>query len=102
MKWKHGSDKMVKICAICLKEIYEFIALDSKRYARFQVEKIQRKTQILKQGNIIGKKVSEINDENVRELIEGDYRIIYRIISKNEIHIISIHHGARALEKRLD
>ena len=94
--------KWLKSAKLDLKEIYEFIALDSKRYARFQVEKIQRKTQILKQGNIIGKKVSEINDENVRELIEGDYRIIYRIISKNEIHIISIHHGARALEKRLD
>ena len=94
--------RWLKSARFDLKEIYEFIALDSKRYARFQVEKIQRKTQILKQGNIIGKKVSEINDENFRELIEGDYRIIYRIISKNEIHIILIHHGARALEKRLD
>ena len=94
--------RWLKSARFDLKEIYEFIALDSKRYARFQVEKIQRKTQILKQGNIIGKKVSESNDESVRELIEGDYRIIYRIISKNEIHIILIHHGARALEKRLD
>ena len=94
--------RWLKSARFDLKEICEFIALDSKRYSRFQVEKIQRKTQILKQRNIIGKKVSEINDENVRELIEGDYRIIYRIISKNEIHIILIHHGARALEKRLD
>lgn len=94
--------KWLKSAKLDLKEIYEFIALDSKRYARFQVEKIQKKTEILKEGNVVGKKVFEINHEDVRELIEGDYRIIYRIISKNEIHILLIHHGARDLEKRLD
>ena len=76
--------------------------MDSKKYARFQIEKIQKKTEILKEGNVLGKNVFEINHEDVRELIEGDYRIIYRIISKNEIHILLIHHGARDLEKRLD
>ena len=94
--------KWLKSAKLDLKEIYEFIALDSKRYARFQVEKIQKKTEILKEGNVVGKKVFEINHEDVRELIEGDYRIIYRIISKNEIYILLIHHGARDLEKRLD
>ena len=94
--------KWLKSAKLDLKEIYEFIALDSKRYARFQVEKIQKKTEILKEGNVVGKKVFEINHEDVRELIEGDYRIIYRIISKKEIHILLIHHGARDLEKRLD
>ena len=94
--------KWLKSAKLDLKEIYEFIALDSKRYARFQVEKIQKKTEILKEVNVVGKKVFEINHEDVRELIEGDYRIIYRIISKNEIHILLIHHGARDLEKRLD
>ena len=93
--------KWLKSAKLDLKEIYEFIALDSKRYARFQVEKIQKKTEILKEGTIIGKKVFEINNENVRELFEGDYRIIYRTISKNEIHIILIHHGARDLLRRL-
>ncbi|WP_353960525.1 type II toxin-antitoxin system RelE/ParE family toxin [Kaistella yonginensis] len=62
---------------------------------------MQKKTEILKEGTIIGKKVFEINNENVRELFEGDYRIIYRTISKNEIHIILIHHGARDLLRRL-
>ena len=93
--------KWLKSAKLDLKEIYEFIALDSKRYARFQVEKIQKKTELLKEGNLVGKKVLEINHENVRELIEGNYRIIYRTISKNEIHILLIHHGARDLEKRL-
>ena len=93
--------KWLKSPQLDLKEIYEFIALDSKRYARFQVEKIQKKTEILKQGNLVGKKVLEINHENVRELIEGDYRIIYRTISDTEIHILLVQHGARDLSGRL-
>lgn len=93
--------KWLKSAKLDLKEIYEFIALDSKRYAKFQVEKIQKKTEILKEGNVVGKKVFEIDHEDIRELIEGHYRIIFRIISKNEIHILLVHHGARDLKRRL-
>jgi toxin ParE1/3/4 len=93
--------KWLKSAKLDLKEIYEFIAPDSKRYARFQVEKIQKRTEILKVGNVVGKKVIEINDENIRELIEGNYRIIYRTIFKTEVHILLIHHGARDLNKRI-
>lgn len=87
--------KWLRSAKIDLKEIYDFISLDSKRYARFQIEKIQNKTEILKTGMIIEKRVSEIDNDNVREIFEGNYRIIYRIISKNEIHILLIHHGAK-------
>lgn len=93
--------KWLKSAKIDLKEIYDFISLDSKRYAKHQVEKIQSKTEILKTGIIIGKKVSEIDNEKVREILEGNYRIIYRIISKNEIHILLVHHGAKDLLKRI-
>lgn len=93
--------KWLKSAKLDLKEIFEFISLDSKRYAQFQVEKIQAKTEILKAGNIVGKKVPEIDDDNIREIFEGDYRIIYRIVSKTEIHILLIHHGARDLLRRL-
>ena len=40
--------KWLKSAKLDLKEIYEFNALDSKRYAQYQVEKIQKKTEILK------------------------------------------------------
>ena len=93
--------KWLKSAKNDLKEIYDFISLDSRRYAKHQVEKIQSKTNILKTGTIIGKKVSEIDDEKVREIFEGNYRIIYRIISEDEIHILLIHHGAKDLLKRI-
>ncbi|AYN02116.1 type II toxin-antitoxin system RelE/ParE family toxin [Chryseobacterium sp. 3008163] len=62
--------KWLKSAKSDLKEIYDFISLDSKRYARFQIEKIQHKTEILRNGNVIGKKVSEIDDENMREILK--------------------------------
>ncbi|WP_374443481.1 type II toxin-antitoxin system RelE/ParE family toxin [Epilithonimonas sp.] len=37
----------------------------------------------------------------MREIIEGNYRIIYRIISENEVHILMVHHGARDLIRRI-
>ncbi len=93
--------KWLRSAKIDLKEIYDFISLDSKRYARFQIEKIQSKTEILKTGMIILKRVSEIDNDNVREIFEGNYRIIYRIISKNEIHILLVHYGAKDILQRM-
>ena len=42
----------------------------------------------------------EINRENIRELIEGNYRIIYKILEENKIDILTIHHSARDLTRR--
>lgn len=84
-----------------LKEIYDYISFDSKRYAKLQVERIQNKTEILKTQIEIGKIVDEIGDPKIREIVEGNYRIIYRIISKNELHILMVHHGARDLKRRI-
>lgn len=45
--------KWLKSAKTDLKEIFDFISLDSKRYTRFQIEKIQKRTEILKTGLII-------------------------------------------------
>ena len=56
-----------------LKGIAEYISKDSKRYAKFQITKLKVRTRILKIQTRSGKIVSEINRENIRELIEGSY-----------------------------
>lgn len=66
----------------------------------FQVVKLKNRTSILKTHIRIGKIVSEINQENIRELIEGNYRIIYKIIKTNQVDILTIHHSARDLIRR--
>jgi len=48
----------------------------------------------------IGKVVNEINNPNVRELVTGNYRIIYRIWNKQRVDILMVHHGTRDLASR--
>jgi len=91
----------LKDAKIDLKEIYDYIALDSKRYARLQVERIKESIKILKIEPKIGKLVQEANQPEIREIIEGNYRIIYRLISSKMIHILMVHHSARDLYKRI-
>jgi len=83
-----------------LKNIADYISKDSVIYAKRQVIKIRKRTEILKTQIRSGKIVPEIEDPDIRELIEGNYRIIYKIISKNRIDILSVHHSARDLTKR--
>lgn len=82
-----------------LKSIAEYIAKDSKKYAKFQVQKIRQRTKILTFQIYIGKIVPEIDKENIRELIEGNYRIIYFIVNEERIDILTVHHSARDLTR---
>jgi toxin ParE1/3/4 len=45
-----------------------------------------------------GRVVPEFENELIRELIEGSYRIIYKINSITEIGIVRVHHSARLLK----
>lgn len=83
-----------------LKSIYEFISKGSKKYAQLEIIKIKTRTRILKTKPFVGKEVIEKGDLAVRELVEGNYRIIYKIIDKEKIDILTIHHSARDLERR--
>lgn len=80
-----------------LKEIYEFIANDSKRYAKLQIQRIISHTQIIKSNLEIGKMLIELNRYEIREIVEGNYRIIYKIIDENEVHILYVHHSSKDL-----
>jgi addiction module RelE/StbE family toxin len=83
-----------------LKNIADYISIYSVRYAKLQVVIIRTRTNVLKQHIESGKIVSEINDKCIREVIEGNYRIIYKIVSENQIDILTVHHSARDLKRR--
>jgi len=83
-----------------LKNIADYISKDSVKYAKLQVLRIRYRTNILKSQTRIGRIVPEIENSNIRELIEGNYRIIYKILSENRIDILTVHHSARELTKR--
>jgi addiction module RelE/StbE family toxin len=84
-----------------LKDIANYISVDSVKYAKFQVNKIITITKVLKSHTRIGKVVNEFDNQNIRELVYGNYRIIYKLKSLNRIHIVAIHHSARDLTKRI-
>lgn len=75
--------------------IAEYIAADSPTYAGVFVKKILRQTRMLAQFPRSGRKVSEFDDENVRELIVYSYRVIYRLLD-DEVLIVALIHGKRA------
>lgn len=80
--------------------IAEYISKDSKRYAKLQIIRLENRTRILKTHIRSGKVVTEINRENIREISEGNYRIIYKIVEDNQIDILTIHHSSRDLTRR--
>ncbi|MBE7639787.1 type II toxin-antitoxin system mRNA interferase toxin, RelE/StbE family [Salegentibacter sp. BLCTC] len=81
-----------------LKSIGEYIGRDSKKYARLQIIKLRNRTKILHTQIYSGKSVPEINHPKIRELIEGNYRIIYKILNNKRVDILTIHHSARNLK----
>lgn len=48
-----------------------------------------------------GRIVEEINKPEIREIIEGNYGIIYRIVTDSTVDILMIHHGARDFTRRM-
>jgi toxin ParE1/3/4 len=78
--------------------IAEYIAKDSLKAANLQTNRFFEKTEILENYPLIGSFVPELNDKNYRQLLVNSYRIIYKIISDTEVHILTVHHQARLLE----
>lgn len=89
-----------KLAVNDLFNIYEYISKDSKRYAKMQVVRIKFATKILIKLPEVGKVVAEVSQKDIREIIEGRYRIIYKVISESQIDILTVHHSARDLSKR--
>lgn len=81
--------------------IAEFISKDSAKYSVIQIKRIRERARLLKTQPFLGRIVPEINNEFVRELILGNYRIIYKIISEERIDILTIHHSAKLLRIEL-
>ena len=78
-----------------MKAIFEYISKDSKKYAKLEILKIKSRTQVLKEQPLIGKEVIESGNIDVRELVEGNYRIIYKMVDNDSIDILTIHHCSR-------
>ena len=75
------------------------MARDSARYADLVVERIVAAVGRLENNPRSGRIVPEVGDESVREVIHGNYRIVYRL-RHEVVEIAIVFHGARLF--RLD
>ena len=77
--------------AICL-----FIARDAPQVAAVFADRAFQIADRLASYPRSGRLVPELEVENIREIILGNYRLIYRI-KELEVQILTVHHGARLL-----
>ena len=83
-----------------LKGVVDYISLDSVQYAKLQVLRLRQSVIILKSHIYSGRIVPELDKKEFRELIEGNYRIVYKVVSKSRIDILAIQHSSRDFKKR--
>jgi len=77
-------------------EIAEYIARDNPSAAMIWVETLFDKVEILKSSPKSGRVVPESNRDDIRELIYGNYRIIYRV-DKKILSVLTVRHGKQIL-----
>ncbi|MCK5227860.1 MAG: type II toxin-antitoxin system RelE/ParE family toxin [Desulfobulbaceae bacterium] len=77
-------------------KIAEYIAQDNPSASAKWVENLFDKVHILKSSPMSGRIVPEIHREDIRELIYGNYRIIYRLETK-KVAILTVRHGKQIL-----
>ncbi|MEK7719587.1 MAG: type II toxin-antitoxin system RelE/ParE family toxin [Bacteroidota bacterium] len=82
-----------------LKEIFDYISEDSIRYANLTVDKIYQGVQLISVNPYTGRIVPVFNKNLIRELLIGNYRIIYRIKSDVQVDILRVYHSARHLKR---
>jgi addiction module RelE/StbE family toxin len=81
-----------------LEEFADFIALDKPMAALKWAETIQQSVNKLQKYPKSGRVVPEIKRDDIREIIEGNYRIIYRI-DDTFVSILTIRHGKQLLDE---
>jgi plasmid stabilization system protein ParE len=77
-------------------EIVDYIAQDKPTAAKRWINEVFKKVEQLKSSPQMGRVVPEISNNQFREIIYGNYRIIYRIEIK-QISILTILHGKQIL-----
>lgn len=81
--------------------IYDYISQDSTFYAEKMVDRLTRRSQQIADFPQSGRRVPEYLNDELREVIEGPYRLIYRI-KPEQVDVVAVIHGARQLPAEPD
>ena len=80
-----------------LDSLLAFIAKDSPIAARRFAQKIIQRVDLLATQPLLGGLIAEDDSRIYRQIIQGNYRVIYRT-DGIRIFIVAVHHAARLLE----
>ena len=81
-----------------LHQLHEYLSQNSPAYAKRLLDRIISRVDMLHNFPQSGRKLPEApSDELLRELLEGNYRIIYELLPDERILILKIHHTSRLL-----
>jgi toxin ParE1/3/4 len=80
-----------------LEAIAEFISVDSSQYAQLFALHVLKAIERLATFPRSGRVVPELGNAAIREIILGNYRIVYRL-RKDIVEILTVYHGARLLD----
>ncbi|WP_428306841.1 type II toxin-antitoxin system RelE/ParE family toxin [Lacipirellula sp.] len=79
-----------------LEQLLKFIAKDAPVAACRFAEKIVNRVEVLQEHPKLGGVIPEDDSGTYRQLVQGNYRIIYR--SEGEcVYLVAVHHAARLL-----
>ena len=79
-----------------LQAIYDYIAQNSLQYAERTIDRLTRRSQQIAEFPLSGRIVPEFEQRDIREIIEGPYRIIY-LVKTEQIDILAVVHGSRQI-----
>ncbi|MEM7588162.1 MAG: type II toxin-antitoxin system RelE/ParE family toxin [Acidobacteriota bacterium] len=76
-----------------LTAIRDYIARDSPLYARHMVDRLTHRSRQIAENPLSGRRVPEYELDQIREVIEKSYRIIYHIRA-DRIDVLAVIHSA--------
>lgn len=76
--------------------IREYIAQNSRESSDRVIDNLTNRSEQIAAFPFSGRIVPEYEDEQIREVIEGSYRIIYYLESE-QVSVIAVRHGSRPI-----
>ncbi|MCX6999029.1 MAG: type II toxin-antitoxin system RelE/ParE family toxin [Candidatus Sumerlaeota bacterium] len=92
----HWTDNAI----VHLLDIYEYIAHDSPIYAKLIIDRIIKRSEQIADFPMSGRKVPEYEADDMREMIEKPYRVIYKIKS-DQIDVLAVVHCVQLLSEEI-
>ena len=79
-----------------LRAIHDYIAKNSPQYALRVVDRLTRRSQQIAEFPLSGRLVPEFEVPEIREVLEGPYRIIY-LIRTDQVDVLAVIHSAQQI-----